>query len=68
MSELADEGLDGALGLTTRNEQGERLPTLAGLLIIGREAALREKVSTHEFAFQVLEREDVRFNEFRRFL
>lgn len=65
--ELDDEGLDGALGLTTRNEQGERVPTLAGLLIIGREAALREKVSTHEFAFQVLEGEDVRFNEFRRF-
>lgn len=65
--ELDDEGLDGALGLTTRNEQGERIPTLAGLLIIGREIALREKVSTHEFAFQVLEREDVRFNEFRRF-
>lgn len=65
--ELDDEGLDGALGLTTRNDQAERVPTLAGLLIIGRETALREKVSTHEFAFQVLEREDVRFNEFRRF-
>ena len=65
--ELDDEGLDGALGLTVRNELGERVPTLAGLLIIGRETALREKVSTHEFAFQVLEREDVRFNEFRRF-
>lgn len=65
--ELDDEDLDGALGLTTRNEQGVRVPTLAGLLIIGRETALREKVSTHEFAFQVLEREEVRFNEFRRY-
>lgn len=65
--ELDDEGLDGALGLTTRNELGERVPTLTGLLIIGRETALRDKVLTHEFAFQVLEREDVRFNEFRRF-
>lgn len=65
--ELDDESLDGALRLTTRNEQGERVPTLAGLLIIGRETALREKVSTHEFTFQVLEREDVRFNEFRRY-
>lgn len=65
--ELDDEGLDGALRLTTRNEQGERVPTLAGLLIIGRETALREKVPTHEFAFQVLEREDMRFNEFHRY-
>lgn len=46
--ELDDEALDGALGLTTRNETGLRVPTLSGLLIIGRETALREKVSTHE--------------------
>ncbi|NLA50693.1 MAG: ATPase [Alcaligenaceae bacterium] len=65
--ELDDEGLDGALRLTVRNEIGERVPTLTGLLIIGRETALREKASTHEFAFQVLDREDIRFNEFRRF-
>ena len=48
--ELSDEDMDGALGLTTRNENGERVPTLTGLLIIGRETALREKVPTHEFA------------------
>lgn len=65
--ELDDEALDGALGLTTRNETGQRVPTLCGLLIIGRESALREKVPTHEFAFQVLAREAVAFNEFRRF-
>lgn len=65
--ELDDEALDGALGLTTRNETGQRVPTLCGLLIIGRETALREKVPTHEFAFQVLAREAVTFNEFRRF-
>jgi ATP-dependent DNA helicase RecG len=65
--ELDDEALDGALGFITRNEAGVRVPTLAGLLIIGRENALRERVPTHEFAFQVLEREAVRFNEFRRF-
>lgn len=64
---LDDEALDGALGLTTRTESGVRVPTLTGLLIIGRETALRERVPTHEFAFQVLERETVRFNEFRRF-
>jgi len=65
--ELDDEALDGALGFTTRNDSGERVPTLTGLLVIGRETALRERVATHELAFQVLEREAVRFNEFRRF-
>lgn len=65
--ELDDDAIDGALGFTTRNESGQRVPTLTGLLIIGRESALREKVPTHEFAFQVLAREAVAFNEFRRF-
>ena len=41
--------------------------TLTGLLLLGRESALRELVPTHEFAFQVLAQEAVRFNEFRRF-
>lgn len=65
--ELDDEAMDGALGFTTRTSAGERVPTLTGLLVIGRENALRERVSTHEFAFQVLAREAVSFNEFRRF-
>ena len=65
--ELDDEAMDGALGFTARNAAGERVPTLTGLLVIGRENALREKVPTHEFAFQVLAREAVAFNEFRRF-
>lgn len=65
--ELDDEALDGALGLTARLPDGNRAPTLTGLLLVGKEAALRELVSTHEFAFQVLEREAVGFNEFRRF-
>ncbi|MGO4396170.1 ATP-binding protein [Variovorax sp. M-6] len=65
--ELDDEALDGALGLTARQVGGSRLPTLAGLLLVGREQALRDLVPTHEFAFQVLAREAVGFNEFRRF-
>ena len=64
--ELDDEALDGALGLTTRLADGRRLPTLTGLLLIGREPALHTLVPTHEFAFQVLAREAVGFNEFRR--
>jgi ATP-dependent DNA helicase RecG len=65
--ELDDEELDNALGFTTRNEAGERVPTLTGLLVIGRDTALRELVPTHELAFQVLAREAVSFNEFQRF-
>ncbi len=65
--ELDDEALDGALGFSTRASTGERVPTLTGLLVIGRETALRELVPTHELAFQVLARETVSFNEFRRF-
>ncbi len=65
--ELDDEALDGALGFSARTQTGERIPTLTGLLVIGRESALREYVPTHEFAFQVLARETVTFNEFRRF-
>lgn len=65
--ELDDEALDGALGLTARQSDGTRAPTLTGLLLVGKELAMRELVPTHEFAFQVLEREAVRFNEFRRF-
>lgn len=65
--ELDDDALDGALGFTARQPDGSRVPTLCGLLLVGRESALRELVATHELAFQVLEREAVRFNEFRRF-
>ena len=66
--ELDDEALDGALGLTARlPDGGGRAPTLTGLLLVGKEAALRELLPTHEFAFQVLAREAVGFNEFRRF-
>ncbi|MBF0294686.1 MAG: putative DNA binding domain-containing protein [Magnetococcales bacterium] len=62
---LADEELDGALGLTTTVD-GVRCPTLAGLLMTGREEVLRQHVPAHEVAFQVLEGTDVRANEFFR--
>lgn len=63
--DLDDEAMDGALGLTGR-EQGERKPTVLGLLLIGREADLRIHVPAHEIAFQVLEGEEIRLNEFWR--
>ncbi|MEZ2743798.1 ATP-binding protein [Halopseudomonas bauzanensis] len=65
--ELDDEALDGALMLTARQPDGSRVPTLTGLLLVGRETSLRQLVPTHEFAFQVLAQQAVRFNEFRRF-
>lgn len=65
--DLDDEALDSALGFTRRQPDGTRVPTLTGLLIIGRETTLRDLVPTHEFAFQVLAQEAVYFNEFRRF-
>jgi ATP-dependent DNA helicase RecG len=62
---LDDAELDGALGLV-RRERGERVPTVAGLLILGREGALRNHLPTHEVAFQVLEGTEVRVNNFYR--
>jgi ATP-dependent DNA helicase RecG len=62
---LADEELDGALGLVTIVE-GVRKPTVAGLLLMGREEILRNHVPAHEVAFQVLKGTDVRVNEFIR--
>lgn len=64
--ELDDEALEGALALT-RTEDGVRKPTLTGLLLIGREEALRRLVGTHEIAFQVLAQEAVEFNEIQRY-
>lgn len=65
--ELDDADLDGVLGLTQRQPDGSRVPTLTGLLLIGRESALRQLVPTHELAFQVMALEAVKLNEFRRF-
>jgi ATP-dependent DNA helicase RecG len=62
---LDDAELDGALGLT-RTESGQRVPTVTGLLLIGRESAIRTHIPTHEVAFQVLDGTDVRVNDFYR--
>lgn len=62
---LADEELDGALGFVTTVE-GVRRPTVAGLLIMGREDVLRQHIPAHEIAFQVLDGTEVRVNEFFR--
>ena len=62
---LADEELDGALGLVITID-GFRRPTLSGLLLMGREEILRQHAPAHEVAFQVLEGTDVKANEFFR--
>jgi ATP-dependent DNA helicase RecG len=62
---LADDELDGALGLFVTVE-GVRRPTLAGLLVLGSEQDIRIHFPTHEVAFQVLEGTEVRINEFFR--
>ncbi len=62
---LTDEELEGALGLI-RHEDGKRVPTVAGLLLLGRETALRRHLPTHEVAFQVLSGTEVRANDFYR--
>lgn len=62
---LHDDELDGALGLV-RREGIEQIPTVAGLLILGRESALRQLLPTHEVAFQVLNGTMVRVNDFYR--
>ncbi len=62
---LADAELDGALGLV-RRDGAQVVPTVTGLLLIGKEAAIREHLPTHEVAFQVLAGTEVQVNEFYR--
>jgi ATP-dependent DNA helicase RecG len=62
---LADNELDGALGLTTTVDGASR-PTFAGMLLLGKEADLRRLIPAHEVAFQVLHGTNVRVNEFFR--
>ncbi|MBI4586091.1 MAG: putative DNA binding domain-containing protein [Planctomycetes bacterium] len=63
---LNDEELDGALGLSRNEADGRRIPTVAGLLILGKEEALSRHLPAHETAFQLLDGTDVKMNEFRR--
>ena len=62
---LADDELDGALGLC-REVDGIRRPTVAGLLLLGTENLLRQHLPAYEVAFQVLQGTDVKVNEFYR--
>ena len=59
--ELDDERLEKALELTVQVE-GESIPTLTGLLMLGREESLRKLVPTHEASFQAMEGTSVKVN------
>lgn len=62
---LSDVEIVKALGLGEGGERIERVRA-AGLLMLGREAALRRLLPTHEAAFQVLSGTRVAVNEFFR--
>lgn len=60
---LSDRELAGAIG-AVETVEGRPVPTFAGLLLLGREEALRRHIPTHEAAFQVLEAGgEVRMND-----
>ena len=60
--ELSDQDLFKALGFV-REQRNELTPTIAGILMLGKEAALKRFVPTAASAFQVLEGTSVRINE-----
>lgn len=62
---LTDVDLVKALGLGEGNERIERV-RVAGLLMLGREEALRRLLPTHELAFQALSGTRVNVNDFLR--
>ena len=62
---LGDEELDGALGLA-QSRTGTRVPTAAGLLLLGKASALASHLPTHEVAFQVMEGTNVLVNRIER--
>jgi ATP-dependent DNA helicase RecG len=63
--ELSDKELAKALGAVEANHEVTRIRVL-GLLLFGKEEALRRFLPTHEVAFQVLRGTQVEVNEFFR--
>ena len=60
--ELSDQELLEALRLTVEHE-GRMLPTIAGLLLLGKEESLARFIPTAQTAFQVLEGSAIRLDE-----
>ena len=63
--ELGDEEIARALGLVSPDFTTQK-PTVAGLLLVGKESALQKYLPAHEVAFQVLRGTEVIVNEFHR--
>ena len=62
---LSDTEIARALGLTI-SQNDTTIPTIAGLLLVGRESAIQTHLPAHEVAFQVLQGTDVLVNDFYR--
>lgn len=62
---LNEAEFDAALGLTMR-EDDRAVPTIAGLLMLGKASVLEQRIPTHEVAFQLLRGTNVVVNEFYR--
>lgn len=60
--DLSDEDLFKALGLV-RDFNGQLIPTITGLLLIGRIDALKCHIPTHISSFQVLSGTDIKVND-----
>lgn len=60
--ELQDEDIFKALGLV-REQDNRLLPTVTGLLLIGKVSALNQHIPTHSTSFQVLIGTDVKVNK-----
>ena len=60
--ELPDEDLYRALGFI-KTIEGRLVPTITGLLMIGRKSSIETHIPTHMVSFQVLEGTNVKMNE-----
>jgi ATP-dependent DNA helicase RecG len=60
--DLSNEELCKALGMV-REMDSRLVPTITGLLLIGKKAALQQHIPTHYATFQVMKGTDVKMNE-----
>lgn len=56
---------DGTLGMTA-SVDGVLKPTVAGLIVLGRDVDIKRHLPFNEIAFQVLEGSELRINQFLR--
>ena len=60
--ELLDEDLFKALGLA-REQNGTLIPTVTGLLLVGKVDSIKRYIPTHSASFQVLSGTDIKVND-----